>query len=220
MIFWLTRFCEQAILLIADPAYHYYFSSGEVKFPFDIEYINATIKHLMIRGCETVIAVLGMTSILSSISNQIGYLMRSFLLIEDQEDRNIGTVSAVLFLVLALQTGLTGMDPENRFLRLYRNLCLISSAILHFIHNVVNPLLLSLSVSRNMSINKHSRALITCIFLMAFPTWFVYYLWNDHPLSTWLLAVSCFSVEVILKVIIIIKIFKYLIKNLCFFSIF
>ncbi|RWS03823.1 protein TRC8-like protein [Dinothrombium tinctorium] len=200
-VFWLTRLTEQAVLLIADSTHEHYLDTGVISLPFDTQHLWITSKQLMMRGCETVIAVLGMTSVVSSICYQIGSLMQSFLLVEDPEDRSIGTVSAILFFILALQTGLTGMEPEKRLLRLYRNLCLVSTAILHFIHNMVSPLLFSLSASRNMSINRHGRALLVCLFLVVFPIWFLSHLWSYHPVSTWLLAVSAFSVEVIIKVV-------------------
>ena len=34
---------------------------------------------------------------------------------EDDEEKSVASVSAVLFFVLALQTGLTGMEGEKRF---------------------------------------------------------------------------------------------------------
>ncbi|CAG2163176.1 unnamed protein product [Oppiella nova] len=199
-VFWLTRLTEQAVFLIADSTHKEYLSTGIIGLTFESRIFWSNIKQLMVRGCETIVAVLGMTSVLSGVSHQIGCLMQSFLLVEDPEDRSIGTVSAILFFILALQTGLTGLDPEKRFLRLYRNLCLLFTAILHFIHNMVSPLLFSLSASRNMSINRHGRALIVCLFLIAFPMYFLIYLWTHHAVSTWLLAVSAFSIEVVIKV--------------------
>ncbi|CAG2100551.1 unnamed protein product [Medioppia subpectinata] len=201
-VFWLTRLTEQAVFLIADSTHKEYMSTGIIGLTFESRIFWSNVKQLMVRGCETIVAVLGMTSVLSGVSHQIGCLMQSFLLVEDPEDRSIGTVSAILFFILALQTGLTGLEPEKRFLRLYRNLCLLFTAILHFIHNMVSPLLFSLSASRNMSINRHGRALIVCAFLIAFPMYFLIYLWTHHAVSTWLLAVSAFSIEVVIKVII------------------
>ncbi|RWS26255.1 protein TRC8-like protein [Leptotrombidium deliense] len=201
-VFWLTRLTEQAVLIISDSTHEQYLDTGVIRLPIDTHYLIMTGKELMMRGCETVIAVLGMSSVISSISHQIASLMQYFLLVEDSEDRSIGTVSAILFIILALQTGLTGLDPEKRILRLYRNLCLLSTAILHFIHNMVSPVLFSLSASRNMSLNRHTRALVVCLFLVVFPIWFLYHLWSYHAISTWLLAVSAFSTEVIIKVII------------------
>lgn len=87
---------------------------------FNYEAILSACKELLVRGCETVIAVLGMTSVISSISHEIGSGIQWFLSSEAPEDRGIGTVSAILFFILALQTGITGMEPEKRFQRLYR----------------------------------------------------------------------------------------------------
>lgn len=199
-VFWLARLTEQAIFLtLSDSPTTELFAISRI-FSFDSQLILANAKYLLVRGCETVIAVLGMTSVLSGISHQIGCMMQAFLALEDPEDLSIGTVSAILFFILALQNGLTSMEPEKRFMRLYRNFCLLFTAILHFIHNMVSPLLFSLSASRNMSINRHCRALIVCVFLFVSPYLFLNYLWTHHSLSTWLLAVSAFSIEVIIKV--------------------
>lgn len=199
-VFWLTRLTQQAVMMFASSTSDSYHETGLILLAFNATETKQAIKSLVTRGCETTMAVLGMTSVISSISNQIGSIIAWFLAVEDTEDRNIGTVSALLFFILSLQTGITSMEPEKRFIRLYRNLCLLSTAILHFIHNSVNPLLNSLSASRNMSIHRHVRALSVCIFLIAFPAWFLTYLWTVEKMSTWLLAVSAFSIEVIIKV--------------------
>lgn len=110
----------------------------------------ATIQTLLVSGCETLTAVLGMTSVVSLICSYIGKLFQLFLLAEDyDEDKSIGTVSAILFYILALQTGLTSLPPEKRFIRLCRNFCLLVTALLHFLHNIVAPILMSLSAARN-----------------------------------------------------------------------
>ena len=158
------------------------------------------IKNLMVTGCDTLTAVLGITSIVSYICHHIGRLFQFILLTEDENDKSIGTVSAILFYILALQTGLTSLEPEKRFVRLCRNFCLLFTALLHFIHNIVNPLLMSLSASHNPSLRRHIRALGVCAFLVLFPILLLYYLWSHHNASTWLLAVSAFSIEVIVKV--------------------
>lgn len=210
-IFWLIRLSEQAVFLILSQSSLNGKEESLFTSPLTIwnvlsfvtinsESLLTNTKYLMVRGCETVIAVLGMTSILSGLSHQIGCFMQAFLAVEDQDDRSIGTVSAILFFILALQNGLTSMEPEKRFMRLYRNFCLLFTAILHFVHNMVHPLLFTLSASRNMSISRHLRALAVCLLLFVVPISFLFYLWSHHTLSTWLLAVTAFSIEVIIKV--------------------
>lgn len=120
----------------------------------------------------------------------------------EDDDKNIGTVSAILFFILALQTGLTGLEPEKRLARLYKNVYLLGTAITHFIHSMVHPLLMSLSASRSMHVQRHVRALAMCAFLITFPSCLLVYLWSIHRINTWLMAVTAFSLEVIIKVIV------------------
>lgn len=168
------------------------------------------LKNTMVTGCDTLTAVLGITSIVSYLCHHIGKFFQWILLTEDENDKGLGTVSAILFYILALQTGLTGLEPEKRFVRLCRNFCLLFTALLHFIHNIVNPLLMSLSASHNPSLKRHVRALAVCSFLVLFPILLLCYLWSHHTISTWLLAVSAFSIEVIVKVAV----------SLCIYSLF
>jgi len=67
---------------------------------------------------------------------------------------NIGNRSAILFLILALQTGLTALELEERFEQLCLNICFTCDFLLFYIHSLLNPLLKSLSVNRNKSINR------------------------------------------------------------------
>jgi E3 ubiquitin-protein ligase RNF139 len=39
-----------------------------------------------------------------------------------------------------------------------------------------------------------------CLALIVFPTWLMYALWSSNTLSTWLLAVTAFCVEIVIKV--------------------
>ncbi|XP_029722866.2 protein TRC8 homolog isoform X2 [Aedes albopictus] len=187
--FWTIRLSEQLISLLAN-------SDVPLRFA-------ATVQSLLVSGCETLTAVLGMTSIISLICHYIGKAFQLFLLSEDyDEDKSIGTVSAILFYILALQTGLTSLSPDKRFIRLCRNLCLLITALLHFLHNIVAPILMSLSAARNPSRKRHARALMVCAFLLLTPVGLLSVLWTRHSPSTWLLAVTAFSVEVIVKVLV------------------
>lgn len=202
-VFWLLRVAEHAGALLMER----YQSEELSDVPFHSKFlaISALLsmcKSLLVSGCETLTAVLGMTSVISYICHYLGCFCQSFLLSDDDDDKSIGTVSAILFYILALQTGLTSLDPEKRFIRLGKNFCLLFTAILHFIHNMVNPLLMSLSASHNPSLHRHVRVLIVCAILIIFPLILLYYLWSQHIASTWLLAVSAFSVEVIVKVVV------------------
>lgn len=205
--FWLLRVTEHAVSLLSD----YFSVSDDQQAQHNLLAFTAMFsitKSLLVSGCETLTAVLGMTSIVSYICHYVGNFFQWILLTEDDDDRSIGTVSAILFYILALQTGLTGLDPEKRFIRLCRNFCLLFTALLHFVHNIVNPLLMSLSASHNPSLHRHVRALAVCTFLILFPASLLIYLWSQHATSTWLLAVSAFSIEVIVKVVVSLMIYS------------
>ncbi|CAH2059610.1 unnamed protein product, partial [Iphiclides podalirius] len=156
-----------------------------------------------------------MTSVISFFCHYIGNFFQWILLTEEEEDKSIGTVSAILFYILALQTGLTSLNPEKRFVRLCRNFCLLFTALLHFLHNIVNPMLMSLSASHNPSTHRHVRALGVCAFLIIFPISLLVYLWSQHSISTWLLAVSAFSIEVIVKVVVSLMIYSLFLIDAC-----
>lgn len=49
---------------------------------------------------------------------------------------------------------------------------------------------------------RHARALAVCLFLVIVPVYLLAELWSRYSPSTWLLAVTAFSVEVIVKVLV------------------
>lgn len=206
-LFWIIRVIEHAGILLLDN-YELSDESFKVTTLLAFQTLASMAKSLLITGCETITAVLGMTSVISFFCHYIGNFFQWVLLTDEEEDRNIGTVSAILFYILALQTGLTSLNPEKRFVRLCRNFCLLFAALLHFVHNIVNPMLMSLSASHNPNTHRHVRALCVCAFLVIFPVVLLCYLWSNHTISTWLLAVSAFSIEVIVKVFVSLMVYS------------
>lgn len=207
-VFWVMRVAEHAILLLMDNYDEDTEEGIKVSTLLAVQSLASMAKSLLVTGCETITAVLGMTSVISFFCHYIGNFFQWILLTDEEEDKSIGTVSAILFYILALQTGLTSLNPEKRFIRLCRNFCLLFTALLHFLHNIVNPMLMSLSASHNPSTHRHVRALGVCAFLIIFPISLLVYLWSQHSISTWLLAVSAFSIEVIVKVIVSLMIYS------------
>lgn len=191
--FWLSR--AALLLLMQEPG-----SLPAVS-------LYTTGREVLVRGSETVLSVLGMTSIVSTISHWFGIVFQMLLKTEDDDEKSVASVSAVLFFVLALQTGLTGMDSEKRFQQICKNLCLLLTAVLHFIHSMVQPVLMSLSASRSSNRASHVRALSICLFLLLAPSLLVFLLWTHFTLGTWLLAVTAFCVEVVVKVLVTVTVY-------------
>uniref|UniRef100_H2YTI1 RING-type domain-containing protein n=1 Tax=Ciona savignyi TaxID=51511 RepID=H2YTI1_CIOSA len=118
-----------------------------------------------------------------------------------EQAESLGTISAVLFCLLAVQTGLSGLPPLNRLLRLYRNACLLIAAVLHYMHDLVHPVLINLSAQVNISVKKHIKPLLVALVLLILPLCFSIWLVKTTPISTWLIAVTAFSIELIVKVV-------------------
>ncbi|XP_076064379.1 protein TRC8 homolog isoform X2 [Oratosquilla oratoria] len=198
--FWLLRVAQHLASLLGE--YMYVHGEYQSLLSMDMSAMYMILKAVMTQGCETVVALLGMTSIISYAAHYVDVLFQFVLLTEEDDDRSMGTVCAILFFILAEQSGLTILDSEKRFIRLCRNFCLLFTAVLHFIHNMVNPVLMSLSASRNPALYRHLRALGVCACLIVCPAFTLIVLWSLYPISTWLLAVSAFSIQVIVKTLV------------------
>ncbi|KAK4308303.1 hypothetical protein Pmani_019985 [Petrolisthes manimaculis] len=204
--FWVIRVVQHVMSLVAEIAY----ARGDYRsiFLLGVGDVFVIFKSVMIQGCETAVALLGMTSVVSYVSHYVGVLFQMILLTTEDDERSMGTVCAILFFILAEQSGLTVMEGEKRFVRLCRNFCLLFTAMLHFIHNMVNPVLMSLSASCNPAMYRHTRALFVCLLLFSLPLVLLYILWSFYPLSTWLLAVSAFSIQVVVKTLVSVLIYS------------
>ena len=79
-------------------------------------------------------------------------------------------------------------------------MCLLLTAVLHFIHGMTEPVLMSLSASHTPSLRRHLPVLLVSLALFLLPVVLSYFLWNQYALNTWLFAVTAFCVELCLKV--------------------
>jgi hypothetical protein len=81
----------------------------------------------------------------------------------DEGSSHVGPVSAVLFIILAFQNGLSALKPAARIVRLLRNVFLLIACFLHFIHNAVDPVLMSLAARYLHDYTAHIRQYIIII---------------------------------------------------------
>lgn len=63
-------------------------------------------------------------------------------------------MSATVFIYHSMMTGLTGLKPENRWLRLCDYTHIICHALRNYTYKMVDKLLKELSGSRNRSLNR------------------------------------------------------------------
>ena len=210
--FWLTRMMQQLFSMMIKTA------PSQELLPFSDAAVKASViylldigRELIIRGAETLIALLGMTSVVSKICHYVGSLFHIAIsnTAENEEEKSVASVSAILFFILALQTGLTSLDPEKRFARICKNLCLLLTALFHFIHNNVSPVLMGLTAGQKaIDIKRHIRALSICLFLIVASMSLMIVLWKWFTVGTWLLAVSAFCIEVVVKVLVTVSVYS------------
>ncbi|RVE67040.1 hypothetical protein OJAV_G00113490 [Oryzias javanicus] len=212
-VFWLTRITTQALILVyvvravrkesgdatggaADG------SSDSQGYLLSWDVFWDLTSNLIISGCDSTLTVLGMSAVISSVAHYLGLSILAFIGSTEEEDKRLGFVAPVLFFILALQTGLSSLDPEERLVRLSRNMCLLLTAILHFIHGMTDPVLMSLSASHVSSFRRHFPVLLVSLALFVLPVALSYGLWHNYVLNTWLFAVTGFCVELCLKVVL------------------
>lgn len=197
-VFWLTRVTAQAVVLVY--VVRAVRSESGLQLSWDVFW--DLFSNLIISGCDSTLTVLGMSAVISSLAHYLGLSILAFIGSTEEEDKRLGFVAPVLFFILALQTGLSGLDPEERLVRLSRNMCLLLTAILHFIHGMTDPVLMSLSASHVSSARRHLPVLLVSALLFALPVLLSHTLWHRFVLNTWLFAVTAFCVELCLKVLV------------------
>ncbi|NP_001116520.1 E3 ubiquitin-protein ligase RNF139 isoform X1 [Danio rerio] len=197
-VFWLTRVTAQAVILLY--VVRVVRSESGMQLGWDVLWDLSS--NLIISGCDSTLTVLGMSAVISSLAHYLGLSILAFIGSTEEEDKRLGFVAPVLFFILALQTGLSGLDPEERLVRLSRNMCLLLTAILHFIHGMTDPVLMSLSASHVSSVRRHVPVLLVSLVLFTLPVLLSFLLWHHYALNTWLFAVTAFCIELCLKVLV------------------
>ncbi|CAI6358228.1 unnamed protein product [Macrosiphum euphorbiae] len=161
-----------------------------------------TVKYLLIKGCNTCTAVLGMTSFISYFYDRIGAFFQWILLIDEADVlHDCGVLTALFFILQAMQSGLTGLDPENRLIKVYQHVYQNSVILQDYIYNMVDQSLIQLSGSHNRSLNRHSRALLVCGCLIVMAVSSLNFALSHHSVSHWLLIVSVSNILSIIKVL-------------------
>ncbi|KAF3706972.1 E3 ubiquitin-protein ligase RNF139 [Channa argus] len=214
-VFWLTRVTAQAMILVyvvravrregGDATDG---SSDSQGYLLNWDVFWDVTSNLIISGCDSTLTVLGMSAVISSVAHYLGLSILAFIGSTEEEDKRLGFVAPVLFFILALQTGLSSLKPDERLVRLSRNMCLLLTAILHFIHGMTDPVLMSLSASHVSSFRRHVPVLLVSVALFVLPVVLSYTLWNHYILNTWLFAVTAFCVELCLKVLVSLTVYS------------
>lgn len=190
----------------------------------------AALEYLLARSCETVPAIMASTSIVALIGRWAGFVFYWALtgerrrnrtdqppqaaqaadqdhaddpLDDEESHETVGQLTGALFLILCLQTGLTSLSAEKRLWKLYRNLWLLSMAILHFVHHMVHGTMNRLCTHGRFGWTRHLRACLLGLFLLFAPCLFFKVSWRlNNWFNPWLISVAIFAVELAAKMLI------------------
>jgi len=159
------------------------------------------------------------------ISRRLFHLLH--LWTEDVEQ--IGTVVGVMFFLLLFQSNITHLDLHRRHVPLLKAFSLLIVALFHFIHTILEPQLLKVAMktmTTQMAFNQSNddpppppqqqqqqrsnvnilqsyrhRHVYTCISILILVLIYMIFLWQITTFSTWLLAVTAFSLELIVRLL-------------------
>lgn len=164
--------------------------------------IFSTVKQVMFEVlhamCGTILSVMSMASIVSIISGCCLNIVYRIIGAQDEEESLQPAVSGFLFVLLAMQTGITSIASESRLQLLFQNCVLLFVANQHFVQTVAADLVLKASTD-DIAFVKHIRPMLPYLIFFSFPFLVVVRLWEFPFRMSWLLAISAFSLELIIK---------------------
>ncbi|CAG5119921.1 unnamed protein product [Candidula unifasciata] len=148
--------------------------------------------------CDTILSVMSMASIVSTICGFVLKTVYRIIGAQDEEESIQPAVSGFLFVLLAMQTGITSIASEGRLQLLFQNCILLVVANQHFVQTVAADLVLKASTD-DIAIVKHIRPMLPYVIFFSFPFLVLVRLWEYPFRLSWLLAISAFSLELIIK---------------------
>lgn len=112
---------------------------------------------------------------------------------EQRDFLHRGWTEGVTLMLLAMQTGLLSLKKFEKILLLSIVLFIVISSTIQSIHELTNPVLLSLGASNNRSIGKHVKVLALSFALMSVPLYMSYMVFTIFDMELWLLIIvsSC-----------------------------
>lgn len=194
LLFWMVLFCTQL----------YIYLSAENN-PIIQEGWLVMVLASIGECCATPVSLFALCVTISYASYYILTLTKLYLQgwegVGHDNDGMRGWTEGFTMLLIAMQTGLLDLRPLQRAFLMSILLFIVASSLIQSMYEMTDPILLTLSASRNGSIFKHLRAVALCTFLWMFPLYMTYMICQYLDLDFWLLVIisSCLltSVQVI-----------------------
>jgi len=91
--------------------------------------------------------------------------------------------------LLALQTGLIDLPMPQRMGAMCIILFIIVISLVQSMHEIVEPILLTLSASHSRSILRHIRVIAVCLFLLVSSLYMTFFICHLFDVDLWMLVV-------------------------------
>ncbi|UJR33526.1 hypothetical protein I4U23_020971 [Adineta vaga] len=181
-------------------------------------------------GTETTFTLISFACFISHGIKIISHRFFHLLHIWTEDVEQIGTVMGVMLFLLLFQSNLIRLDLHRRHVPLLKAFSLLVVASFHFLHTILEPQLLKVAMQtmttkmafdstddteqqelQNSSSRSYfsseilrsfyHRHVYTCLTILLFLILYTLFLWRIATFSTWLLAVTAFSLELIVRLL-------------------
>ncbi|XP_053258110.1 RING finger protein 145-like [Podarcis raffonei] len=187
LVFWLALFTLQICALVSS-------SSGN---PLPQQGLVFIFLSSVAECCSTPYSLIGLTFTVSYLALGLLKLCKFYLAgysaFQDGNVMHRGVTEGVTLLLLALQTGLLGLQLLERTFLLSIILFIVVTSTLQSMIEIADPIVLGLGATRNRSFWKHFRGISMCLFLLVFPGFMAYKIAHFFHMDFWLLILvsSC-----------------------------
>ncbi|XP_005103291.1 E3 ubiquitin-protein ligase RNF139 [Aplysia californica] len=161
-------------------------------------FLKLLVSEVLFDLCGTILSIMSMASMISIVSGFCLSIVYRIIGAHDEEESMQPAVSGFLFVLLAMQTGITSISSETRLQLLLQNCILLLVANQHFVQGVTADLILKASTD-DVSFKKHVRPMLPYLVFFSFPFIVVTRLWQYPFRLSWLLAISAFTIELVVK---------------------
>lgn len=200
-VFGITRLLKDLVFLVYDDVFTEYLESGS--FTLSAAQIQYIFQELLIKSCDNIIAILGVTSVLSVFVDKAIYKpVQKFLIVPQDEEKSISSAFSQVLIILTVQLGITSLKPEPRLLSIVNISMLMGAIILHQIQLQICNILTALSVMGNLSYSRHSRALTVSFSILVICLLWMTFLLKKYSFNPWLVPVILFNIEIVLSLVI------------------
>jgi len=162
--------------------------------------IGSTISSSILIQTDSLCSVFAVAYFLTGPGEYAGVAIQRWLVNgqepHDPEERGarMGQFLSMLHGFMALQTGITYMDPPSRLDRAEKNSWLILVACFHYLHEMVDA-----ELTNNPDVRAVHRPMQAMIGLFIIPVMIEVELILHHEISTWWIPVFVFTLELIIK---------------------